>query len=76
MVEDEQLIPQEGINKKKSYNVTLMRKSYSELSSKRRGKVDKNVEAYVRKYWNQVVAPNQSDDELQKVLGFISFCPL
>jgi hypothetical protein len=75
MVEDEQLIPQEGINKKKGYNVTAMRKSYSELSSKRRSKVDKNVEAYVRKYWNQV-APNQSDDELQKMLGVISFFPL
>jgi hypothetical protein len=43
-----------------------MRKSYSELSAKRRSKVNKNVEAYVRNYWNQV-APNQSDDELQKL---------
>ena len=72
MVEDEQLIPQEGINKKKGYKVTAMRKSYSELSAKRRRKVNKNVEAYVRNYWNQV-APNQSDDELQKCLG--SFLP-
>jgi hypothetical protein len=72
MVEDEQLIPQEGINKKKGYKVTAMRKSYSELSAKRRSKVNKNVEANVRNYWNQL-APNQSDDELQKCLG--SFLP-
>ena len=31
-------------------------------------KVDKNIEASVRAYWNQV-APNQSDEELQKCLG-------
>jgi hypothetical protein len=33
LVEDEQLIPPEGINKKKGYKVTAMRKSYSELSA-------------------------------------------
>jgi hypothetical protein len=74
MVQDEELIPQEEVNEKKAHKVTAMRKIFSDLSVKRRSKVNKNLEATVRAYWNQV-APNQSDEELQKGLGtFLPFC--
>jgi hypothetical protein len=73
MVQDEMLIPQEEVNETKAHKVTAMRKVYSDLSAKRRRKVNKNLEATVRAYWNQV-APNQSDEELQKCLGtFLPF---
>ena len=73
MVHDELLIPREEIIEKKVHEVMAMRKNYSELSARRRCKVNKNVEASVRAYWNQVV-PNQSDEELQKCLGTFLPC--
>jgi hypothetical protein len=73
MVQDGQLFPEEELIEKKAPKVMAMRKNYSDLSVKRRSKVNKNLEATVRDYWSQV-APNQSDAELQKCLGtFLPF---
>jgi hypothetical protein len=73
VVQDRRLIPQEEIIDRKAHKIVAMRKNYSELSANRRSKVNKDVEASVRAHWNQV-APNQSDEELQKCLG--TFLPL
>jgi hypothetical protein len=68
VVQAGQLIQQKEVIGKKAHKIVAMRKNYSELSAKRRSKVNKDVEASERAHWNQV-APNQSDEELQKCLG-------